>query len=204
MKERRCIASGDTKLAEELVRFVCGPQGNVVPDLAQKLPGRGCWVSVDRPSLKQACDKGLFQRHIQSQPADYDTLCTQLTTLLEQRFQQTLGLARRAGLAIGGGGKLATYDGMEGMIIASDASEREAKSHIRRLMPTWVYQGFDPVMLGHVFGRESLAYIGLLPDPFGKDGGLTMRLRQDIDRFAAFLPPLGCQEGADRCITQRH
>lgn len=204
MIERRCIASGDIKLADQLVRFVCGPQGKIVPDLAQKLPGRGCWVSVDKASLKQACQKGLFQRHIESQPADYERLCAQLTSLLGQRFQQTLGLARRAGLAIGGGGKLATYDSMEGMMIAFDASEREAKSHINRLMPNWVYQGFDATMLGHVFGRESLAYIGLLPDPYGKDGGLTMRLRQDIDRFAAFLPPLGCQEGADRCITQRH
>ena len=204
MIERRCIASGDTKLANQLVRFVCGPQGDVVPDLAQKLPGRGCWVSVDQAALKQACDKGLFQRHINSQAAIYDELSVQLTSLLEKRFYQTLGLARRAGLAIGGGGKLASYDGMEGMIIAQDASEREAKSHINHLMPDWVYQGFDAVRLGQVFGRDSLAYIGLLPDLYGKEGGLTMRLKQDIDRFAAFLPPLGCLEGADRCITQRH
>ena len=202
MIERRCIASGQTKLADELVRFVSGPQGEVVPDLAQKLPGRGCWVSVDKKALQQACEKGLFQRHLESQSASFDLLSDKLTTLLGQRFQQTLGLARRAGLAIGGGGKIASYEAMQGWIIAHDASEREAKSHINRLMPEWVHQGFEATMLGKVFGRESLAYIGLLADPYGRDGGLTVRLKQDIDRFAAFLPPLGCQEGADRCITQ--
>ena len=36
MVERRCIASGEIKPAEELIRFVCGPDGALVPDLARK------------------------------------------------------------------------------------------------------------------------------------------------------------------------
>ena len=201
MVERRCIALGETKSAEELIRFVCAPDGTAVPDLAQKLPGRGCWVSLDLPALKKACEKNLFHRHIDAKAPVFEGLVSQLEKLLSQRFQQSLALARRAGLAIGGGGRLASYEFMEGMIIAKDASLRESKAHVRRLMPEWVHEGFDASLLGPVFGRDSLAYIGILPDPNGKAGGLSARLKQDIDRFAAFLPPLGCQNGHERCIT---
>lgn len=201
MVERRCIASGEVKSAEQLIRFVCGPDGALVPDLAQKLPGRGCWVTCAPSALKQVCDKQGFRRHIMCDAPAFEVLHDKLSTLLGKRFQQSLGLARRAGLAIGGGGKLASLDYVEGLIIAADASLREAKAHRNRLMPEWVHEGFDAEMLGAVFGRESLAYIGLLPDPYGKQGGLTALLKQDIERFAAFLPPLGCQEGADGCMT---
>ncbi len=202
MVERRCIASGETKSAEELIRFVCGPDGALVPDLAQKLPGRGCWLSLDPAAVKKACDKGLFKRHIEANAPPYEALLAQLVDLLGKRFQQSLALARRAGLAIGGGGRLSSYDYMEGMLVACDASRRESKAHVRRLMPEWVHDGFDSTLLGPAFGRDTLAYIGILPDPNGTAGGLCARLKVDIDRFAAFLPPLGCQEGADGCITQ--
>ena len=201
MKERRCIASGETKTAEELIRFVCGPDGMAVPDLAGKLPGRGCWVSAEPDAIIKACDKGLFKRHIDAKAGASDEVLEQLKTLLGARLRQTLALARRAGLAIGGGGKLASYDFMDGMLIAADASRREAKAHRNRLQPEWAYEGFDSTFLGQPFGRESLAYVGVLPDERHPSKGLNMRIRQDIARFQAFLVPLGCQEGPVRCIT---
>ena len=39
--ERRCIATGESGATERLIRFVLGPDGQVAPDLAAKLPGRG-------------------------------------------------------------------------------------------------------------------------------------------------------------------
>ena len=49
-----CIVTRTVKDEAELVRFVRGPDGVVVPDLARKLPGRGVWVSLDRRLLDQA------------------------------------------------------------------------------------------------------------------------------------------------------
>ena len=204
MRERRCIATGETKSAEELIRFVCGPDGMAVPDLAGKLPGRGCWVSAQPEAIQKACDKGLFKRHIDAKALGADELLSQLVKLFGTRLRQTLALARRAGLAIGGGGKLASYDFMDGLLIAADASQREAKAHKNRLQPEWGYEGFDGHFLGQPFGRESLAYVGILPDERHPTKGLNMKIRQDITRFQAFLVPLGCQEGPVRCITSHH
>ena len=201
MKERRCIVTGETKSAEELIRFVCGPDGTAVPDLAGKLPGRGCWVTALPEALKKACDKGLFKRHIDAKAMAFEELVSQLVILLEGRLRQSLALGRRAGLAIGGGGKLASYEFMDGLLIAADASAREAKGHKNRLQPEWVYEGLEGSFLGQPFGRESLAYIGILPDERHPEQGLNVKIRQDIERFRAFLTPLGCQEGPVRCIT---
>ena len=46
--ERTCIATRTVRPAEEMIRFVLGPDGAVVPDIRRKLPGRGVWVTGDR------------------------------------------------------------------------------------------------------------------------------------------------------------
>ena len=44
--ERKCLATGEVQPKGGLVRFVMGPDGQVVPDVVGKLPGRGVWVSA--------------------------------------------------------------------------------------------------------------------------------------------------------------
>ena len=58
--ERRCIATGERGGKAGLIRFVIGPEDQVVPDLAEKLPGRGMWVSADAGAIDKAARKGLF------------------------------------------------------------------------------------------------------------------------------------------------
>ena len=60
--ERRCIVTGEVKPAAELIRFVVGPDGVIVPDLLGKLPGRGIWVTANRAALDKAVAKNLFAR----------------------------------------------------------------------------------------------------------------------------------------------
>ena len=47
-----CIVTRTVKDEADMIRFVRGPDGVVVPDLARKLPGRGVWVSLDRKVLE--------------------------------------------------------------------------------------------------------------------------------------------------------
>ena len=41
---RRCAVTRALRPKDELIRFVFGPDGAVVPDLKEKLPGRGVWL----------------------------------------------------------------------------------------------------------------------------------------------------------------
>ena len=46
--ERLCIVTRTVRPTGDLIRFVTAPNGAVTPDLKQKLPGRGVWVSAQR------------------------------------------------------------------------------------------------------------------------------------------------------------
>ena len=48
---RRCIVTGQVLPVEQLIRFVVGPDGVVVPDIEARLPGRGCSILRIRTSL---------------------------------------------------------------------------------------------------------------------------------------------------------
>ena len=45
---RRCLATGETLPKSSLIRFVVAPGDAAVPDLAERLPGRGLWISARR------------------------------------------------------------------------------------------------------------------------------------------------------------
>ena len=49
-----------------MIRFVKAPDNSLVPDIAEKLPGRGVWVLADRSSLEQAISNGGFKRGLKS------------------------------------------------------------------------------------------------------------------------------------------
>ena len=96
-RERRDLVSGEVMDEARLIRFVAGPDGVVVPDLARKLPGRGLWVAADRVSVEKAARKGGFSRSAKAKltaPAD---LADQVERLLTRRILDGLGLAKRAG-----------------------------------------------------------------------------------------------------------
>ena len=59
---RRCIVTREVLPKELLVRFVVGPAGDAIPDIAGELPGRGLWVKAERPVLASAVAKNLFAK----------------------------------------------------------------------------------------------------------------------------------------------
>jgi predicted RNA-binding protein YlxR (DUF448 family) len=99
---RRCIVTGTVQPKEGMIRFAVAPDSTVVPDLEETLPGRGLWVTAERPVLEKAIARNLFSkaaRRAVRPPAD---LVSRLETLLERRCLDRIGLARRAGQALAG------------------------------------------------------------------------------------------------------
>ena len=63
-RQARCAAASVTRVERDpadLLRFVAGPEGRLVPDLARKLPGRGVWVTADKASVAAAAEQGVRQ-----------------------------------------------------------------------------------------------------------------------------------------------
>ena len=123
--ERRCLVAGQARPRAQLIRFVVGPDNALYVDLAEKLPGRGLWVSADRASIAAAVARKLFAKAARAQvkvPAD---LVEQVAAGLRRRLADQIGLARRAGQAVAGYEKVRDWlkRGAAGLILrASDGS----------------------------------------------------------------------------------
>jgi predicted RNA-binding protein YlxR (DUF448 family) len=80
-RERRDLVSHQVMDESRLIRFVAGPEGQVVPDLGRKLPGRGLWVEASRASVEAAVKKNGFTRAAKTKltaPADLADLVERL------------------------------------------------------------------------------------------------------------------------------
>ncbi len=102
MNDRTCIVTRKSGDRNRLIRFVAGPDGAVVPDLKESLPGRGCWVTGTRGNVDLAARKNLFARALRAGVSPGDDLGSMVDTLLARSALGSLGLARKAGeIALG-------------------------------------------------------------------------------------------------------
>lgn len=178
--ERRCIATGESGPKEGLIRFVIGPDGTVVPDLAEKLPGRGIWVSATRAAMELAVRKNLFSRAARRQVTAAPDLPDRVEALLASRVVELLSLARKAGKAVAGAEKVkaALVGGTAVCLLqAADGSEREKA----RLRPPegekTHFQTLSASELGLAFARDRVIHAALIA------GGLTERVRYESARL---------------------
>ncbi|WDR07050.1 YlxR family protein [Devosia rhodophyticola] len=54
---RLCALSRQEKPVTDLIRFVLGPDGMIVPDTDAKAEGRGVWIRLDKASVAEAVKK---------------------------------------------------------------------------------------------------------------------------------------------------
>ena len=201
MSERTCIATGKTLPCHHMLKFVVGPDGLAILDLAEKLPGRCAWVAADRAALQQAVKEGHFKRVIGARCSEIDEETIRIKHLMHDRVIAYAGMARRAGLLIGGVGKLLSGRQCVGLIIAPDASQREARRLESRLGTIWTTNCLSASEIGQICGREALAFAGLLAPEHRVQEDLCRKLHLEIARMEGFSASVGCNQQPDGCIT---
>ncbi len=179
--ERRCIASGDTEPRSGLIRFVVGPEKEIVPDIWGKLPGRGIWVSSDRAALEKAISKGLFSRAAKEAVKVPDGLFDVVDSNLMRRVTDCLSLARKAGLAVAGYEKVKSLliaDEAKALFQASDGAEG-SKKKLRAPQGEAAYVDcLTADELGLAFGRDRVIHAAIKP------GGLTKICLSEATRLS--------------------
>lgn len=132
---RTCVVTRRQLPIEDLVRFVAGPDGSIVPDIANRLPGRGVWVTLDRKTVDEAAGTKAFNRSLKRQVAVPPDLGALVDRLLSKRLTEALALANKAGLVLTGFTKVDTAisNGSPVVLIhASDGSADGAEKLDRR------------------------------------------------------------------------
>ncbi|HUF88074.1 MAG TPA: RNA-binding protein [Thermohalobaculum sp.] len=185
--ERRCIASGESGPTARLIRFVLSPGGEVVPDLAGRLPGRGVWLTADRALVERAVARRLFARALRAQAAVPDDLADRLEALLAQRLVELIGLARKAGQAVTGFEKVRDRlkHGAAGALVEAADGAPDGKGKLARLAgETPVIGVLTAQELGLAFGRDFAIHAALDRGGFA-DRTIAEALRLEGLRAAA-------------------
>ena len=123
---RMCALTRVEKPVAELIRFVLGPDGVLVPDTEAKAEGRGVWISLSREAVAEAVRKKVFARSLKTEVKLPDDLPGLTQTRLEQRYLNALGMARKAGQLTFGATKvqgLIRAGELIALITATDAAQ---------------------------------------------------------------------------------
>lgn len=106
--QRTCIVTRAKLPPDELMRFVLSPDGDVVPDLKRKLPGRGVWVQATAKAVAEAVRRKAFARGFKESAQAPADLPDRVDALLEKDALQSLSMANKAGLVVAGAFKVET------------------------------------------------------------------------------------------------
>jgi uncharacterized protein len=195
--ERRCIISGEHGSRAALIRLALGPDGQVLPDVRARAPGRGAWIGVDRTGLVASIAKGKLKaalaRAFKSAvevPLDLDA---RIEAALAQDALNRLGLEARASTLFTGSEKIqdAARKGRVHLLIhAADASEDGR----RRLDQAWrigldeegsgrtgLVLGANRATVSAALGRENAVHLAIV------DQRAARRVATAIDRWHGFI-----------------
>lgn len=182
---RRCLVEGKLCSKTKLIRFVLDPENNVIPDLAERLPGRGMWVTASLEALQNAVRKNLFSKAAKTSAKVDKNLPEQVEALLRRRCLDILGLARGAGLVITGQPQVEQAQkarDLSFVLVAADAgSDGTKKLH----HSTIINCALTRTQLGDALGRDQLVYIGLKPH------SLSEKLLVELTRWQGMNAEVG-------------
>lgn len=182
---RRCIVTRASLPAEQLVRFVVGPDGAVVPDVAGRLPGRGLWLCAARDIVERACAGNLFARAARTPVVVPDDLVHRVEALLAGRCLELIGLARRAGEAVAGFEKVRAMlsRSRAGVLLAACDASDDGRARLAGAAPEVPrIEVLTRAELGGVFGRDDAVHAAIAK------GRLADRLIGEAARLAGFRP----------------
>ncbi len=194
-RERRDLVSGEVMPEERLVRFVAGPDGVVVPDVARKLPGRGLWVEAKREAVEMAARKGGFSRAAKAKLAAPPGLADQVEKLLQIRLLNALGLARRAGELTLGFEKAATQieQGKAAWMVEASDGSADGRRKLLQSARRAAAAGLRSPRLFGVFTTEELSLalgLGNVIHLLFLAGRGAERWTVDVERLSGFRPLL--------------
>jgi predicted RNA-binding protein YlxR (DUF448 family) len=192
-RERLCVATRTVRPLADLIRFVIGPDGEAVPDLKRKLPGRGVWVSATQAALGDAIKRKVFARGFKRDvrlPAD---LVARTEDLLVRSVLDALAIAGKASRAISGFAKVENAIAHDDVVVILHAAEaaadgvRKLDAVLRRRLqegsqtrPIAVSRILTSAQLDLALGRPNVIHAALLAGPSADT--FLARLRR-LERF---------------------
>lgn len=189
---RLCAETRVRRPRDEMLRFVLGPDGAVVPDLAERLPGRGVWLTCDRTVVAAAIRSKAFARSFKRKADVSADLPDRLATLILRKLSDALSIANKAGLVTAGFAKVEAAieaGGVAAVLHGSDGSDDGSDKLDRRYRAICLSAGRRPLVcklltieqLSLALGRSNVVHAAL------GAGGAAKMLLSEIARFERYI-----------------
>lgn len=184
---RMCALTRTQRPRDELLRFVASPDGDLVPDLKENLPGRGVWLTLGRSSIVEAVRHKVFARALKTQVTQPDNLTDLIARLLLKDAMSCLSLASKAGQVVAGFEKTESTvsHGRAGVLIAAgDGAEdgrRKLSGKLKALgQADRLVECFNSADLDLALGRTNVIHAAINP------GGLARKFLICARRYEFF------------------
>lgn len=195
---RTCILSREGHPRDGLIRLALSPDGEVLPDVRAKAPGRGAWIGVTRAELAASGKqlRGALARAFKTGDIRIpDDLGDRIATQLERALLDRLGLEGKAGNIVIGAERIETAarSGKIHLLIhAADAgtdgsrkldqalrvgNDREGSGDTGFTIPV------SRTILSLALGRENVVHVGLT------DVRAARRVSETLARWLHFIGP---------------
>ena len=197
---RFCAATRVARPVRDLLRFALSPEGVVTPDLRQRLPGRGVWVTSRRAEIELAARKSVFSRGFHAPARVPDDLADLVERLMRRDALAALSFANKAGRVTAGFAKVesevaagraaallrASDGGADGARKLAAAARRSGRGE-----PV-VVTLFDSAELALALGRENVIHAALAP------GGASENFLARCERLRFYrADPAACAGDAE-------
>lgn len=158
-----------------------------MPDVDERLPGRGLWLTADAETIRLALRRNAFARAARRQVRIAPDLAARLERLLLRRSIDAIGLALRAGRAVFGYEKVRErlLGGASGVLVEAADGAPSDRAKLRALAggAPIVVDALTADELGRALGRERTVH-GLVAH-----GALADRLVRDASRLGGVRRP---------------
>lgn len=190
-RTRLCAVTRETRDESELIRFVSGPDGVLVPDLKKKLRGRGVWVTANALMVQRAAQRGHFARGLKSKVVIPANLVEQIGEQLHQSVLRGLGLAKKAGYVVLGTDRIRQAIDSEELIAvihaigASSDGTTKIDQKLRHFLQDSPENGiitgiFSSDELGLALGHTNVVHAALM------ESGVSRMVLRDIERLRRY------------------
>jgi predicted RNA-binding protein YlxR (DUF448 family) len=174
--ERMCALTREVKPVDQLIRFVLSPDGEVVPDVKRKLPGRGLWIVGTRAAVTEAVKRNVFARGFKRELRAGADLAATSERLLERSALDALAIAGKGGQVVTGAAKVEAAlagDDLVALIHAAEASadgKRKLNAALQRKRAeksgeTTIIETFAGEQLDLALSRPNVVHAALLAGP---------------------------------------
>lgn len=196
--ERKCVLTGRHDARDDLYRLAISPDGDVLPDVMARAPGRGAWIGVDRPTLEKAIAngklRGALARAFKGAPLNIpEDLPARMEQALRRLVTDRLGIELRAGNMLMGTEKIAQGCRSGAVAFLGHASDAGSDGP-NKLAQAWrvgegaegsglkgVILPLDRAALSVALGRDNVVHLALT------DPAAAARLQAPLQRLMHFL-----------------